>query len=40
MFVTDLIKDTLISQTQRRNAIMPEMKVITTLIYLANGKMQ
>jgi len=39
MFVTDLIRDTLISPTQR-NAITPEMKVITTLRYLANGKMQ
>jgi len=39
-FVTDLIRDMLISQTQRRNTITPEMKVITTLRYLANGKIQ
>ncbi len=37
MFVTDLIRDTL---TPRRNAIAPEMDVITTLTYLATGKMQ
>ncbi len=43
MFVTDLIRDTLTSQTLRRNAIAPEMDVIstlTTLTYLATGKMQ
>ncbi len=43
MFVTDLIKDTLTSPTPRRNAIAPEMDVITTLTtltYLATGKMQ
>ncbi len=41
MFVTDLIRDTLTSL--RRNAIAPEMDVITTLTtltYLATGKMQ
>ncbi len=41
MFVTDLIKDTLTSQTTRRNAIAPEMDVITTLTtvtYLATEK--
>ena len=38
MFVTDLIGDTLTSLTQHRNAIAPEMKVITTLRYLATGK--
>ena len=38
MFVTDLFRDTLISPTQCRNAIAPEMKVITTLRYLATGK--
>lgn len=32
MFVTDLIRDALTSLTQRRNAIAPEMKVITTLL--------
>ncbi len=43
MFVTDLIRDTLTSQTPRRNAIAPKMDVITTLTtltYLATGKMQ
>ncbi len=42
MFVTDLIRDTLTSLTPRRNAIAPEMDVITltTLTYLATGKMQ
>ncbi|KAJ7999549.1 hypothetical protein DPEC_G00195580 [Dallia pectoralis] len=40
MFVTDLIRDALTSQTQRRNAIAPEMKVISTLRYLATGKIQ
>ncbi len=40
MFVTDLIKDMLTSPTLRRNAIAPEMDVITTLTYLATGKMQ
>ncbi len=43
MFVTDLTRDTLISPTPRRNAIAPEMDVITTLTtltYLATGKMQ
>ncbi len=40
MFVTDLIKDMLTSLTLRRNAIAPKMDVITTLTYLATGKMQ
>ncbi len=43
MFVTGLIKDTLTSPTQRRNAIASEMDVIsslTTLTYLATVKMQ
>ncbi len=43
MFVTDLIWDTLTFPTPRRNAIAPEMDVITTLTtltYLATGKMQ
>ncbi len=39
MFVTDLIRDMLTSLTLRRNAIAPEMDVITTLTYLATGKM-
>ncbi len=41
MFVTDLIKDMLTSLTLRRNAIAPEMDIITTLTtltYLATGK--
>ncbi len=41
MFVTDLTRDTLTSPTPRRNAIVPEMEVITTLTtltYLATGK--
>ncbi len=43
MFVTYLIKDMLTSPTPLRNAIAPEMVVIstlTTLTYLATGKMQ
>ncbi len=43
MFVTDLTRDTLTSQTLRRNAIAPEMDIITTLTtltYMAIGKMQ
>ncbi len=43
MFVTDIARYTLKSQTPRRNAIVPEMDVITTLTtltYLATGKMQ
>ncbi len=41
VLVTDLIRDTLTSQTPRRNAIVPEMDVftkLTTLKYLATGK--
>ncbi len=34
MFVTDLIRDTLTSPTPCRNAITPEMEVITTLTTL------
>lgn len=43
MFVTDLIRDTLTSQTLRRNAIASEMDVIstlTTLTYWATVKTQ
>ncbi len=40
MFVTDLIRDMPTSQTPRWNAIVPEMDVISTLTYLATGKMQ
>ncbi len=38
--VTELIRDMLTSQTPRRNAIAPEIDVITTLTYLATGEMQ
>ncbi len=41
MFVTDLIKDMLTSLTLRRNAIAPEMDLITTLTtltYLGTGQ--
>ncbi len=34
MFVTDFIRDTLTSPTLRRNAIAPEMDVISTLTTL------
>ncbi len=40
MFVTDFIRDTLTSPTPRRNAIAPEMDVISTLTYWATRKMQ
>ncbi len=40
MFETDVIRDTLTSQTPRRNAIVPEMDVISILTYLATGQMQ
>ncbi len=40
IFVTDLIRDMLTSLTPRRNAIAPEIDVISTLTYLATGKMQ
>ncbi len=33
MFVTNRIRDTITSPTPRRNAIAPEMDVITTLTY-------
>ncbi len=38
--MTDLIKDMLTSLTLRRNAIAPEMDVITTLTYLETGKIK
>ena len=38
--MTDLIRDKLTSLTLRRNAIAPEMDVITKVTYLATGKMQ
>ncbi len=37
MFVTELIRDTLTSLTPCRNAIAPEMDVITTLTTLTFG---
>ncbi|KAF1380249.1 hypothetical protein PFLUV_G00184870 [Perca fluviatilis] len=40
MFVVDLLRDAITSPTRRHNAITPEKKVITTLRYLATGKMQ
>ncbi len=40
VFVSENIREKLTSPTQRRNAIAPEIKVITTLRYLATGKMQ
>uniref|UniRef100_A0AAZ1XUX0 Putative nuclease HARBI1 n=1 Tax=Oreochromis aureus TaxID=47969 RepID=A0AAZ1XUX0_OREAU len=40
MFVVDLLRDAITSPTRRHNAITPETKVITTLRYLATGKMQ
>ncbi len=38
MFVTNRIRDTITSPTPRRNAIAPEMDVITTLTYISNPK--
>ncbi len=38
--MTDLVRDTLESDTKRNQALTPEMKVIITLRYLATGKMQ
>uniref|UniRef100_A0A3P9BWJ3 Putative nuclease HARBI1 n=1 Tax=Maylandia zebra TaxID=106582 RepID=A0A3P9BWJ3_9CICH len=40
MFVVDLLRDAITSPTRRHNAITPKTKVITTLRYLATGKMQ
>ena len=40
IFVTNLVRDALTSDTKRRNPLTPEMKVIITLRYLATGKMQ
>ena len=40
LYVTDLVRDTLESDTKRNQALTPEMKVIITLRYLATGKMQ
>jgi len=39
MFVIDLIRETLISPTQHRNAITPEMKVFTKIfVFWQMGK--
>ena len=40
LFVTDLVRDAISPHTARNKAIPPELKVITTLRYLATGKMQ
>lgn len=40
LFVTDLVREALASDTKRRQPLTPEMKVIITLRYLATGKMQ
>ena len=40
LFVTNLVREALSSDTKRRNPLIPELKVIITLRYLATGKMQ
>lgn len=40
LLVTDMVRDTLSPRTNRSKAITAEMKVLTTLRYLATGKMQ
>ena len=40
IYVTDLVREALCSETSRSNPLTPEMKVIITLRYLATGKMQ
>lgn len=40
MVVTDFVRDTITPPTARNKAITAEMKVLTTLRYLATGKMQ
>lgn len=40
LFVTDLVREALKSDTNRKHPLSPEMKVIITLRYLATGKMQ
>ena len=40
VFLTDLVRGALQSQTERNKALTPEMKIIITLRYLATGKMQ
>ena len=40
IFVTDLVRDVLVRPTARNKAISPELKIITTLRFLATGKMQ
>jgi len=40
LFVTDLVRDALQSDSKRSRALTAEMKVIITLRFLATGKMQ
>ena len=40
LYVSNLVREALTSETKRRNPLIPEMKVIITLRYLATGKMQ
>ena len=40
LFVTNLVRDVLSSNSRRGNPLTPEMKVILTLGYLATGQMQ
>lgn len=40
LMLTDLVRDVLSRPTARNNVIPPELKVVTTLRYLATGKMQ
>ncbi|KAK3871987.1 hypothetical protein Pcinc_014581 [Petrolisthes cinctipes] len=40
ILITDFVRDAITSPTNRSNAISAEMKVLTTLRYLATGKMQ
>ena len=40
LYVTNLVREALTSDTKRRNPLTPELKVIITLRYLATGKMQ
>ena len=39
-FVVELVRDAITSPTNRNNPISPEIKCLTTLPYLAIGKMQ
>ena len=40
LYVTNLVRGRLVSPTNRNSPFTPEIKVITTLRYLATGKMQ